>query len=273
MSLGLGMLQGAFNMFGAGQQHRRQKELMGIQFGNQQQLNRQGHEIQMDMWNKTNYGAQIEHMKKAGLNPALMYGMSGGGGTTAGSQGGGSASSGNAVQMHPMDMANLSLIKAQRDNIEADTKNKEADTGLKGTQGEELTSRIKVNIADAGLKTAGINLAEGNLRKINAEIEKINVDKVLVDRIIELDYGGEYGKNLSANIAKAFGVDGEIGLGEAGKIALAVGSLAVLRSPAAMSKIAKPAAAKVASASGRITGWLMKKWRQVTSKKPTVRYD
>jgi hypothetical protein len=273
MSGSIGMLQGAFNQLGAGQQYRRQRRLMDLQHQNQRDLNQQGHQLQMDMWNQTNYGAQVEHMKKAGLSPGLMYGMGGGGGTTAGSQGGGSASGGNAVQMHPMDMANLSLIKAQKDNIEADTKNKEADTGLKGTQGEELTSRIKVNIADAGLKKAGINLAEGNLRKINAEIEKINVDKVLVDRIIELDYGGEYGKNLSANIAKAFGVEGEIGLGEAGKIAVAVGSLAVLRSPAAMSRIAKPVATKVASASGRITGWLMKKYRQLVGKKTTVRYD
>jgi hypothetical protein len=31
----------------------------------------------MDMWNKTNYGAQVEHMKNAGLNPALMYKGSG----------------------------------------------------------------------------------------------------------------------------------------------------------------------------------------------------
>ena len=170
MSGSIGMMQGALNMFAAGRQHRNQRRLMDLQHQNQRDLNQQGHQLQMDMWNRTNYGAQVEHMKKAGLSPGLMYGMGGGGGTTAGSQGGGSASGGNAVQMHPMDMANLSLIKAQRDNIEADTKNKEADTGLKGTQGEELTSRIKVNIADAGLKKAGINLAEGNLRKINAEL-------------------------------------------------------------------------------------------------------
>lgn len=138
MSLGLGMLQGAFNMFGAGQQHRRQKELMDIQFGNQQQLNRQGHELQMDMWNKTNYEAQIKHMKKAGLNPALMYGMSGGGGTTTGSQGGGSASSGNAVQMHPMDMANMALIDAERKLKEAQARNLDSSTGVN----EEQTRKI-----------------------------------------------------------------------------------------------------------------------------------
>ena len=40
---------------------------------------------QFDMWNKTNYGAQMKHLKDAGLNPALIYGMSGGGATTTGS--------------------------------------------------------------------------------------------------------------------------------------------------------------------------------------------
>lgn len=60
----------------------------------QMELNQQGHDLQMDMWNKTNYGAQIGHMKQAGLNPALMYGMGGGGGATTGSQGGGSAAKG-----------------------------------------------------------------------------------------------------------------------------------------------------------------------------------
>lgn len=138
-------LQAGFNMMGANQQHKRQKELMGIQHGNQQELNKQGHQLQMDMWNKTNYEAQLKHMKKAGLNPALMYGMGGGGGTTAGSQGGGSAAGGNAVQMHPIDIANLALVKAQRDNIEADTKNKEADTGLKGSQKELAISNAELN--------------------------------------------------------------------------------------------------------------------------------
>ena len=69
---GLSMLGG---FIGAGSQHRRQRELMGMQYQNQRLLNQQGHDLQMDMWNKTNYKAQVEHMKKAGLNPGLMYGV------------------------------------------------------------------------------------------------------------------------------------------------------------------------------------------------------
>ena len=36
------------------------------------------------MWKDTNYSAQMEELKKAGLNPGLLYGMSGGGATTIG---------------------------------------------------------------------------------------------------------------------------------------------------------------------------------------------
>ena len=38
----------------------------------------------LDMWNKTNYEAQMAHLKNAGLNPGLIYGMKGGGGVTTG---------------------------------------------------------------------------------------------------------------------------------------------------------------------------------------------
>ena len=31
-----------------------------------------GRDIQMDIWNKTNYEAQLKHLKAAGLNPSLM---------------------------------------------------------------------------------------------------------------------------------------------------------------------------------------------------------
>ena len=42
--------------------YRNNRRLMELQHQNQMGLNRQGHDLQMDMWNKTNYGAQVEHM-------------------------------------------------------------------------------------------------------------------------------------------------------------------------------------------------------------------
>lgn len=148
-ALGIGMLQATTNMFGASKQHKRNKELMGIQQGNQQQLNRQGHQLQMDMWNKTNYQAQIEHMKKAGLNPALMYGMGGGGGTTAGSQGGGSASGGGSpVQMHPMDIANIAKVQSEIDLNKAKERNLDSGTGVNEAQTKKIGAEFKNVNAD-----------------------------------------------------------------------------------------------------------------------------
>ena len=39
-----------------------------------------GHKQQMQMWEDTNYAAQREQLRKAGLNPAMIYGGGGEGG-------------------------------------------------------------------------------------------------------------------------------------------------------------------------------------------------
>ena len=120
---GAGM--GLLGMIGGHQQERRnyrnQREMMQKQYENQLGLNVQGHDLQMDMWNKTNYGAQVDHMREAGLNPALMYGSAGQGGTT-GSQTGGSAAMGSSQQGRVMDMSNmltLAQIKAIDEGVES----------------------------------------------------------------------------------------------------------------------------------------------------------
>ena len=113
-----------------------QQKLMNLQVQNQMKLDKYGQDLQLDTWKKTNYPAQVEMLKEAGLNPALLYGNGGSGGVT-GSQGGGSAASGNAPAPQPwipLDissgiklMAELKIMEAQKENIEADTANKQAD--------------------------------------------------------------------------------------------------------------------------------------------------
>ena len=160
-------------MIGGHQQERRNyrnnQNLMGLQNKYQRGLNQQGHDLQMDMWNKTNYGAQVGHMKDAGLNPALMYKGAGAGGTT-GSQGGGSASMGSSQQGKIMDLSNalvgaqIGKLKAETDNLNQGTKNK----------GGEFDNIIKTgNLIDAQeLKT--INEAE--LKGFEAEIKSIDAN-------------------------------------------------------------------------------------------------
>ena len=135
----LGMLGG---MFGAGSQHRRQKELMDIQFLNQQALNRQGHDLQFDMWKKTSFPAQVRMMKEAGLNPALMFQGGAGGGGTTGSQGGGSATGGSASPFQVMDMQNILLGKEAKEiDSRIDLNNAKRDDLLGETR--ESEARIK----------------------------------------------------------------------------------------------------------------------------------
>ena len=96
---------------------------------NKRTLNKQGQELQMKTWRDTGYSAQMQMMKEAGLNPGLMYGMSGGGGQTTGSQGGGSAS-GNSSHA-PMDIGAViqaSLAGAQKGLIDSQKRKTEAET-------------------------------------------------------------------------------------------------------------------------------------------------
>lgn len=132
---------------------KNQQKLMAIQMKNQQELNKQGQELQMKTWQETNYPAQMSMLKEAGLNPALIYGQKGAGGATTGSQGGGSAQSGSAPAPQNMNIGNMveaakvaaetALLKAQKENIEADTEKKGAETGAIATSIEKMIAETE----------------------------------------------------------------------------------------------------------------------------------
>lgn len=149
-----GAATSVLGMIGQRQREQRamnnQRELMGIQFNNQSELNAQQYrnqsqlqkdaqDWQYEMWQKTNYPAQVEMLKQAGLNPALLYGMKGGGGVTTGSVGagsaqGGSAQGGQAPAPQHMDLSaimqglQLQIAQAQAEKAKAETKQVEAQT-------------------------------------------------------------------------------------------------------------------------------------------------
>lgn len=176
-------MQQAANTIGGNTAQKRQKELMGIQLENQKKLNNQGRDIQMDMWNKTNYGAQVKHMKDAGLSPGLMYGKGGAGGTTTGSQGGGSAASGGAPSRAQIGIEGLmaghqmALMEAQTRDINASAENKEKGErdNLKLT-GNVLKEQVKKLKSEIGKNNAAKKLAISQKEKNDLEKEILEID-------------------------------------------------------------------------------------------------
>lgn len=151
-------------------QQRQQRQLMGYQYDNQRKLNQQGHDLQMDMWNKTNASAQVKHYKDAGLNPALMYGTSGATGTT-GSQGGGSATGGGAPQAPKMDIQSM-LMEAQIRDLNAGAKKKEEEAAaIGGYQKDESVGRLNKIIADK------LNIDEQKAKTIQETLNLKTIDE------------------------------------------------------------------------------------------------
>ena len=155
------------NQFVSAQEYERTKNLMHIQHQMQRGLNQEGQQMQKDMWDYTNYGNQMAHMKSAGLNPALMYGMKGGGGTTTGSQTGGSQAMGQAPKSKTMGIEGL-MAAAQLDRMKAETENIKTDTGLKSGD---------LDKKDAETKNLG-QLYETLKAETDSAQEKAKIDKL-----------------------------------------------------------------------------------------------
>lgn len=153
------------------------------------------YDLGMKQWEATGYKAQVEQMKRAGLNPALMYGTAGSGGTTA-TQGGGASQSVNSEGSNGVGMGmqmglQSAMMEAQINNINADTKNKEADvqnkgadTILKGTQAQSLVEGINNIKAETRLKGVQEDLISlqhlTNLTTFDAQIRKIEQEGRLI---------------------------------------------------------------------------------------------
>lgn len=162
LGTGLGMLTAKWN---DRRQLEQQRKLNDLQIEAQSRMGAINQALAMDMWEKTNYSEQVKQLEKAGLNVGLMYKSAGEGGRTqapSGSVAGGTAPSGGGELGMGMQLGlqNL-LMKAQIDNINADTKNKEANTS-----------------ATSGVYT---RLAEGQLNKIIAETTNTELKNKLTE--------------------------------------------------------------------------------------------
>lgn len=140
---------GIMGMIAGKSQDRRQinqqKKLQEVQVKGAKELKDYDNLKQKEMWDATNYEAQMEHIKNAGLNPALMYGMSGGGGTTAGGSGmpmptTATAEGSSAGVRNIMEMA---MMKAQTRLLESQANKNEVEAEkTAGVDTQEVQTRI-----------------------------------------------------------------------------------------------------------------------------------
>lgn len=154
-------------------EHQRQLEYMGLQAQYNKEQAKYSTELSKEMWDYTNYENQKKHLEAAGLNPALLYGQSGGGGSAAG---GGTAAGvglptstgiGMGIQWEQMEaQKELAKAEAAKTNAEAaklmttDTENVKSETEknkqeIKESEKrtEHLTSQIhKTNEESKGLE-------------------------------------------------------------------------------------------------------------------------
>lgn len=169
-NMGIGMLGGIGNMALG-------KKTMDMQLQNQKELNEHQQQMQLDMWDKTNYKAQVDQMKKAGLNVGLMYEGGGTGGSTQSSVGG------SAQGMEAPDIMGMML------------------------QAQKLKSEIKVNEASANklnaeaTKTGGVDTEKGykEIENLSQGIQNQKAQEKLTDLETSLK-GVEYDvKNATIN--------------------------------------------------------------------------
>ena len=196
---GLGMLQGAVGgMIGMSLGRKNAEE----QMARQKELNLQGHQLQKDMWDYTNYENQRKHMEKAGLNVGLMYGQGGGGGTTAGSQSGGSASQAPTPEVMGMALQAQNVASQTRLN-EAQAKKLETETTKIGGVDTEKTSAETTNLltTNEGIKLDNA-LKEGNMDNIIETSGQI-LENLKADNVIKVNEGkisGEQAKQEEARL-------------------------------------------------------------------------
>ena len=127
-------------MWNDNRQYQLNKKNMALQVQAQKELTDYNKNKQMEMWKETGPVGMAEQLGLAGMSKALMYGGSGAGGQTASVNTGSVGQGGGQASDQIQNAMGLALMKAQKENIEADTQNKLADAeDKKGSAGNRPT--------------------------------------------------------------------------------------------------------------------------------------
>lgn len=194
---------GIFSIFGAGlnaamssgaanEQWGNQLRLMDIQNRYNEQMAKNNQQRNKDLWDYTNYENQKQHIKNAGLNPAIMYGMGSGGGVSAnGAQGQGvtqptdrSVEMGLKQQGLGLQLASiasqvdLNKSQAEKNKVEAD-KIAGVDTDMQKATIDNLIAQTSNEKVKKGLILGQIRVAdaEEELKRNMADWTKDKADE------------------------------------------------------------------------------------------------
>lgn len=184
LGTGLGMLTANWN---DRRQLEQQKKLNDLQVQSQARMGAINQGLALDLWEKTNYAAQVEQLQKAGLNVGLMYKSAGEGGRTntpTGSITGATAPGGGGELGMGMQLGlqNL-LMKAQIENINADTHKKNVEATKTG--GPD-TAAVLAGIENLKTVTDN-NRIQGEIMKLDKTLKEIetNIAQETAETVIQ----------------------------------------------------------------------------------------
>lgn len=146
-------------------------------FGQHKKVTEWNNEQAFKMWQRTGPVGMMAELKQAGLNPGMMYGMSGAGGGTAASDSSGPQGIKPDVNIlaEAGNILGLEMQKAQIENIKADTENKKEDTTNKaGGERKKLEQETINLVQDVKNKQAVEKLTEAQTLMQNLQNEVAN---------------------------------------------------------------------------------------------------
>ena len=165
-------------------QLKQQEKLNRLGIEGTKELQKYGQGLALDTWEKTNYPAQVEQLKEAGLSTGLMYGGGGAGGTTQGGSGG--SVSGGEAPKGGQEILGLQLMGAQKNLLEAQTEKTKTET--------ENIGGVERNLTEQKGRMAAIEASlledsyENTLQKIQAEAIKLQGEARSATTKGEVDY-------------------------------------------------------------------------------------
>lgn len=186
---GMGIVLGGFQ---DARQVRQQDRLQRLQIAGQKEMTDYNMMKQLEMWNATNYEAQMEHLKNAGLNPGLIYGMKGGGGVTTGNatgnvQGANAPVGGREIQDIMGMGIQKELLQAQKELLQAQAENVKTDTKFKGgVQTEQTEMQTEVLAQELANKREDNNIKR--LEQTMMNIENWEKQATQEDRLNYIQY-------------------------------------------------------------------------------------